>query len=99
VSELLNNELDAEDGGDFKQTRDRSKAYCSKGGQSILMLDEQLYRNNLICLTEETLVRAGKFHRTQRRSIIINPQWGNKKGAFPKSKFAFWRRDPLETPP
>lgn len=47
--------------GDFNQTRDKSNAYCSKGGQNILMLDEQLKRNNLICLTEENFGETSKL--------------------------------------
>jgi len=39
-------------GGDFNQTRDGSKAYCSKGGESIDRLTKELLRNNLVCLTE-----------------------------------------------
>ena len=37
--------------GDFNQTRDGSRSYCSPNG--IDLLNEQLLRNNLTCLTDE----------------------------------------------
>lgn len=47
--------------GDFNQTRDGSKAYCSKDGESIKLLSEQLKRNNLTCVTEEDFGASGKL--------------------------------------
>ena len=47
--------------GDFNQTRDGSNAYCSRGGESIQLLNAQLLRNNLICLTEGDFGAAGKL--------------------------------------
>ena len=58
--------------GDFNQTRDGSKAYCSKGGQSILMLDEQFKRNNLICLTEENFGESGKLSPDPKKGYPRN---------------------------
>ncbi|HEY6018967.1 MAG TPA: endonuclease/exonuclease/phosphatase family protein [Candidatus Paceibacterota bacterium] len=37
--------------GDFNQTRDGSKVYCSPNG--IRLLNEQLERNSLVCVTDE----------------------------------------------
>lgn len=45
--------------GDFNQTRDGSKRYCSPNG--IALLDEQLRRNNLTCLTDEDFGANGKL--------------------------------------
>jgi len=45
--------------GDFNQTRDGSKAYCSSNG--IRLLNEQLERNNLICVTDEDFGANGKL--------------------------------------
>lgn len=46
--------------GDFNQTRDGSRKYCSS--QSIELLDKQIERNNLVCLTEEDFGKAGKLN-------------------------------------
>jgi endonuclease/exonuclease/phosphatase family metal-dependent hydrolase len=45
--------------GDFNQTRDGSRRYCSV--QSIEMLSTQLTRNNLVCVTEEDFGKEGKL--------------------------------------
>lgn len=45
--------------GDFNQTRDGSRAYCSPKG--IDLLNEQLRRNNLSCLTDEDFGASGKL--------------------------------------
>ena len=45
--------------GDFNQTRDGSKAYCSPKG--IELLTEQLSRNSLTCITEEDFGAKGKL--------------------------------------
>lgn len=58
--------------GDFNQTRDGSNAYCSKGGQSILMLDEQLKRNDMICLTEEDFGKKKKLSTAPNKSYPRN---------------------------
>jgi hypothetical protein len=46
--------------GDFNQPRDGSKYNRSKGGLNIKLLDEQLDRNGLECLTTEDFAVAGK---------------------------------------
>ena len=46
--------------GDFNQTRDGSHAYCSD--RSIEMLDAQLDRNHLICVTERDFGKEGELH-------------------------------------
>jgi endonuclease/exonuclease/phosphatase family metal-dependent hydrolase len=58
--------------GDFNQTRDGSKAYCSKGGESISLLNEQLTRNNLTCLTEEDFGRTGKLNTDPKKGSLRN---------------------------
>jgi endonuclease/exonuclease/phosphatase family metal-dependent hydrolase len=58
--------------GDFNQTRDGSNAYCSKGSQSILMLDEQLNRNHLICLTEENFGKSRKISPDPKKGYPRN---------------------------
>jgi endonuclease/exonuclease/phosphatase family metal-dependent hydrolase len=45
--------------GDFNQTRDASRKYCST--DSIERLTEQLERNHLVCITEEDFGKAGKL--------------------------------------
>jgi endonuclease/exonuclease/phosphatase family metal-dependent hydrolase len=45
--------------GDFNQTRDGSKAYCSPNG--IQLLTEQLNRNGLTCITEEDFGARNKL--------------------------------------
>lgn len=47
--------------GDFNQPRDGSKYNRSKNGQNILMLDEELKRNRLTCLTSEDFELTGKL--------------------------------------
>ena len=54
--------------GDFNQTRDGSNAYCSKDGESISLLNEQLIRNNLTCLTEEDFGRTGNLKADPKKS-------------------------------
>lgn len=45
--------------GDFNQTRDGSGKYCSPNG--IQLLDEQLNRNSLFCVTDEDFGKNGKL--------------------------------------
>ncbi len=45
--------------GDFNQTRDGSRSYCSPEG--IDLLDEQMGRNKLTCLTDEDFGASGKL--------------------------------------
>jgi len=45
--------------GDFNQTRDGSRKYCST--DSVEMLTAQLERNDLVCVTEEDFGKAGKL--------------------------------------
>ena len=47
--------------GDFNQPRDGSRYNRSKDGLNISMLDEQLKRNQLICLTTEDFGLTGKL--------------------------------------
>jgi endonuclease/exonuclease/phosphatase family metal-dependent hydrolase len=52
--------------GDFNQTRGASLAYRSVKGAELL--DEQLKRNNLECLTEEDFGAEGKLSPDPRKS-------------------------------
>jgi endonuclease/exonuclease/phosphatase family metal-dependent hydrolase len=45
--------------GDFNQTRDGSRAYCSPKG--IALLDKELQRNNLVSLTDEDFGASNKL--------------------------------------
>ena len=51
--------------GDFNQTRDGSRKYCSD--RSIDLLNTQLERNNLICVTDKDFGRDGQLNVDPRK--------------------------------
>jgi len=58
--------------GDFNQPRDGSKYNRSEGGLNISLLDEQLERNYLLCLTKEDFGETGKLHVDPKKNFIRN---------------------------